>query len=366
MAMDVNSIKQMLSQYQKLLGEDAYLDKYEGFVKEAKDRGLVSDFDVLRHVLNRFSIHIARARLAYRNMDKTMFEGVFLTLDATDFGAGRQYKTAKEAFEKNPQEAIAKKLVNADGVPLSQSGFNKGKPIDVDQITWQSFALLRPENKDKFEIALMTIRDELVESLPLCKALVTFEAGKKKPKEGQEFMSVGTTTFTNFTQQKPITQQEVFAMVQATMPEKIITVEDAISIADALAAAREAGDKINYNDFYAVIGNAASGTFITDDNSNSDMLRLIGILPLDAIANDEAGIPEIVAWLPKQNPKLIRRVQENATDVLVFGMPIRRIDDEGNSRYSMRALGLLVDEAYIAPEDIKPIEGTDDGQSSFN
>jgi len=106
---------------------------WDKFEEEGKDMNV--SVDIERYVRFRMNQHLLR--LEREPTVKATFTP--LAVEKTDYNARRDYIKAKTAWDDNEEEAVSKGLCNSQGEPLYQSGFNKGKPINLDESLTKTF-----------------------------------------------------------------------------------------------------------------------------------------------------------------------------------------------------------------------------------
>ena len=359
---------ELLAKYKERVGAEEFDSKSDEFRNDAIELGFKEE-DVESYLVKRWSTYLAKSQLTYRNMKHVTVQGVILNIQGTDYGAKKQYKEATDKYDEDPETAIREGYTNAEGTPLYRTkGFKKGKPINLDEITYQGFGAFKIDGGDDFVRGQITINDDLLDKVPLGK-LCDFEGGLKQSDQ-EDFVRLSATKLTNFTNVTELGVSDLEELFTNYMPRNFLSVSQAFGVADELFEEKQQGMARDFNNFYIVKGQlAGDGVFFTREESTSDIMNLTDILDIEQL---EGEIPVLTVWMPKDNKFLPRRIKDGAVDIFVIGVPQKSVDEQTNNvRYSISAAGIIVQPMFIAPDDAEEVgpegsENNDEEGSSFN
>lgn len=128
---------------------NAIIDNYE---KE------VSYWERACELKDALTVHYSKSMIRSENFDKIYLYSVERP---NDYGKSKKYDEAIQTFKTNPNEAIKRGVTNDKGEPLDQVGYNKGKPMNKDDI-WTKTAYGSVEIDGKLVPCKINLRRQAV------------------------------------------------------------------------------------------------------------------------------------------------------------------------------------------------------------
>lgn len=177
---------------------------WDRFEKEFREKGCEGS-DLLDRVKRRIQAFFIQ-------VDKNpteLFEGIIIGVAENDFGARRQYLKALEAYRENPQKAIEDGLVNMDGLPIKQSGFDKGAVIDVEAATQRTYiGAFKGEKDVNYVVGTLVARGKHTSNKPPLFSIVRFRASRSKKSSLDRYL-LNVVSATSFEVVKELSDEEV-------------------------------------------------------------------------------------------------------------------------------------------------------------
>ena len=324
-------------------------EKWSEFEKSGKEIGFEGP-ELEEHVrfrINKYYLKLER---------EPIIEGSFqpLSVDKTDYGIMRQYTKAIEAFNTDSEGAVKDGLVTTAGIPIQQSGFNKGKVIDLNTaftIMYEGFFILKDKSekvKAKFRLG-----GSDVNSISFILGDIYDVKGIKSQKAQQD----GSVLIIGKAEYQPVHKKvrdynevrkdlaEYFegSLVNIQKLEAYTKSKTDEGISYPMAVVR--GSVYNIN----LIADKQEGDILIERNNRIELM----------IEDEDMNIYTVGGWVPKI-PELEFDFSENAQNVILVGTVKTREDKNTNSLVTefSKVTGIYVPKEFRKTGNEKPVEDT--------
>lgn len=316
-----------------------------------------------QYLVRRWTTYFSKALTSYGTGKKVKVKGVILSLQATDFGAKKQYENAIKMYNQDPQQAIQQELVDNTGNPIYIKGWNKKQKIDPTKLTMIAEGMFSIDGND-YKPGSLNLGKE--KTSIIMNSLINFEATQTKTEDGT--IKLNKNRITKFNIEKELTTNDIIELLENYAPGMLINIPQAFEIAKKNFENKQQGIQPSYKNF-AIIGDMSSeGVNLLGEGKNSDVMTLVeNDSTGDLLTKTQEGyIPKtITCWLDKANNNLARNINNNALNIIVIGNPSYNLSDDNQERLSINARGIIVNKNYIINRDAEQIEPIDTEESIF-
>jgi len=137
-----------------------FLDKTYPFLKENEKNG-----EYIKHIRHyKAKVNSYLSKSSYSNSFEVVF---FIKEKVTDFGKRKKITEAKEMFKMDKKRAVELNLTNENGEVLDQNGFNKGKPINMNNILSRKMIGITSIDGKSYIFEYNLKQDHINEDIPL-------------------------------------------------------------------------------------------------------------------------------------------------------------------------------------------------------
>lgn len=279
-----------------------------------------------------------------------VIEGKFqpLAVDKTDYGVMRQFTTAIEAYNTDPESAVKDGLCTSQGVPIQQSGFNKGKPIDIATaftVVYEGLFIQKDKNEKihaKFRIGGKDVDDFPAFVLGNVYDVIGIKSQKQQPD--------GSILIIGRLEHKPklFKEQEFDAIKEAIATYyqgKMIAIKD---IPAYLQKAKENNDQYPVG---VVRGNVYGLNVVQDKQEGDITIERNNRIEIMSENPETMEIHTIGGWVPKV-PELDFKFSEDSQGVIIIGQLRERTDKNTNEKVCefSKVSGIFVPKEFRKPE----------------
>lgn len=346
--------EEFLKKKQERLGVplDELKAKWAEFEQNGKEMGFEEGKSLEDHVKFRISKY-------YLKLEREpIIEGKFqpLCVDKTDYGVMRQFQTATEAFNEDPEAAIKDGLVTSSGVPLQQNGFNKGKPIDLNTaftVVYDGYFI--PKDKEDKIKAKYRLGGTDVESISFELGNIYDVKGIKSQKQQPDgsIMIIGKSEY-----QPNLILEREFEDIRKDLSEFFSeNLVNITKINEYCQMKNQEGDKYP---IAVVRGNIYQLTIINDKEENDVVIERNNRIEL-MMEDEDYEIHTIGGWVPKM-PELKFNFSENSQNVIMIGTVRQREDKQTNETITefSKVTGIYVPKEFRKTGNEKKVEDTEE------
>lgn len=346
--------EEFLKKKQERLGVplDELKAKWAEFEQNGKEMGFEEGTALEDHVKFRISKY-------YLKLEREpIMEGKFqpLCVDKTDYGVMRQFQKATEAFNVDAESAIKDGLVDSRGLPLHQSGFNKGNPINLNiafTIVYDGYFIPK-DKEDKIKCKYRLGGDDV--------NAISFELGNiyeikgiksQKQSDDGSILIIGKRDY----MPKLIFERD-FEDVRKDLSEFFSeNLVNMTKISEYCKMKNDDGDKYP---IAVVRGNVYQLTVI--NNKEEDGITIERNNRIELMVEDEDyEIHTIGGWVPKI-PELDFNFSENAQNVIMIGTVRQREDKQTKETITefSKVTGIFVPKEFRKTGEEKKVEDTEE------
>jgi len=278
---------------------------WEKFEKDFIEKGCTGQ-DLIDRVKRRITSY-------YIQIDKNpseLFNGVIIGVNESDFGARAQYRAAIKAYQENPQKAIEDGLVNMDGQPIKQTGFDKGAVIDVEAATQRTYiGVFKGEKDINYKVGSLVARGKYISKKPPLFSVLKFRATKSKKSDENKYL-LNVVMSTDFEVVKELSDEEVEMLLMQNFKENLMSISNLKEYAEKNAD--------NF-DRMAIIKGDVFQMIDDDSRTKVDDITKKLVVKNTVLGLNKKDSDEVVVCYG--NPDFPFNFQDIAQDVIAIGQP---------------------------------------------
>lgn len=314
------------------------LELWEKFEKEFTEKGCTGT-ELSDRVKRRIQSY-------YIQVDKNPsedFEGIIIGVSENDFGARKQFATAKKAFKENPQKTIADGLVDANGNPIKQSGIDKGSIIDVEKSLQRTYYGIFKGKDNNFIKGVLVCKSNYFSKIPAFFSLLKFRAIKNQKSTPENYV-LSVSAVTDFKTIKELSYEESETALKQYYPESLLSIGRLKEYVEANANNFDRMAIVK-GDIYQLVDEARTKV---DDATGKTVLKNVMI----GLNKDDDAV------VGYGSPNFPLRLRSDAQDVILIGQPRKNAKTE---EITMVIYGVLAPKKFRqdAVKYIEPVAKTE-------